>query len=163
VLVVPGVPDPAGRIPLGSLRPPAPALDRVRRSLDERRLVGVRVSVEPPSYRGIRVDARVRSRPDADPERLERAAVAALYAYFNPLVGGPDGTGWPFGRPVQAGEVYAVLARVPGVDFVDEALLSRAHPVSGEVSAPEERLELEPTHLVLSVEHAVVVDPGGQP
>jgi predicted phage baseplate assembly protein len=155
VLVVPGVPTDDGRIPLGRLRPPEPLRERVVRALDERRVVGVRVSVEPPSYVGVRVDAQVRARPDADRDRVERDAVVALYGYFNPLTGGPDGRGWPFGRPVQVGEVYAVLARVDGIDFVDEAVLFRVNPVTGELSDPQERIDLEDTHLVFSVEHQV--------
>jgi predicted phage baseplate assembly protein len=160
VLVVPDVPNPGGPIPLGRLRLPEVAKERVLRTLDERRMVGVRVSVEPPSYLGVRVDARIRARPDVDPERLERAALAALYDYFSPLTGGPAGGGWPFGRPVQVGEVYAVLGRVLGVDFVEEAVLFRANPVTAEVSDPQDRLDLEPTHLVFSVEHQVYVEGG---
>jgi baseplate J-like protein len=157
VLVVPGVPAEDGRIPLGRLRPAEAVRDRVVRALEERRVVGIRVSVEPPSYVGVRVDARVRGRPDADPDRLERDAVAALYGYFNPLTGGPEGRGWPFGRPVQVGEVYAVLGKVSGIDFVDEAVLFRVNPVTGELSDPQERIDLEATHLVFSVEHQVYV------
>jgi hypothetical protein len=160
VLVVPDVPNDGGPIPLGRLRLPDVARDRVLRALDGRRMVGVRVSVEPPSYLGVRVDARVRARFDVDPERLERAALAALYGYFSPLTGGPDGGGWPFGRPVQVGEVYAVLGRVPGVDFVEDAVLFRANPVTAEISEPQDRLDLEPTHLVFSVEHQVYVEGG---
>ncbi|HEU4424868.1 MAG TPA: putative baseplate assembly protein, partial [Pilimelia sp.] len=157
VLVVPGVSSEDGRIPLGRLRPAEAVRERVVRVLDQRRVVGVRVSVEPPSYVGVRVDAQVRSRPDVDPERVEREAVTALFAYFNPLTGGPDGRGWPFGRPVQVGEVYAVLGRVPGIDFVDEAVLFRVNPVTGELSEPQDRIDLEATHLVFSVEHQVYV------
>jgi predicted phage baseplate assembly protein len=160
VLVVPAVPGIGGPIPLGRLRLPDVARDRVLRVLEERRMVGVRVSVEPPSYLGVRVDARIRARPDVDPERVERAALTALYDYFSPLTGGPGGGGWPFGRPVQVGEVYAVLGRVPGVDFVEEAVLFRANPVTSEVSEPQDRLDLEPTHLVFSVEHQVYVEGG---
>jgi predicted phage baseplate assembly protein len=160
ILVVPDVAADDGRIPLGRLRLPEIARDRVVRALDERRTVGVRISVEPPSYVGVRVDARVRARADADPQRVERDALRALYDYFSPLTGGPDRAGWPFGRPVQAGEVYAVLARVPGVDFIDDAVLFRAHPVTGEISEPQDRLDLEPSHLVFSVEHQVYVEGG---
>jgi predicted phage baseplate assembly protein len=157
VLVVPAVPTTDGRIPLGRLRPPEAVRERVARALDGRRVVGVRVSVEPPSYVGVRVDAQVRRRPDTDPERVERQAVEALFGYFNPLTGGPDGRGWPFGRPVQVGEVYSVLARVDGIDFVDEAVLFRVNPVTGELSEPQDRIDLEATHLVFSVEHQVFV------
>jgi predicted phage baseplate assembly protein len=157
VLVVPGVPSKDGRIPLGRLRPQEAVRERVVRALEQRRVVGVRVSVEPPSYAGVRVDAQVRRRPDTDPERVEREAVEALFGYFNPLTGGPDGQGWPFGRPVQVGEVYSVLGRVDGIDFVDEAVLFRVNPVTGELSEPQERIDLAATHLVFSVEHQVFV------
>jgi predicted phage baseplate assembly protein len=157
VLVVPAVPSEDGRIPLARLRPPEEARERVARALGQRRVVGVRVSVEPPSYVGVRVDAQVRRRPDADPERVERAAIEALYGYFNPLTGGPDGQGWPFGRPVQVGEVYAVLGRVDGIEFVDEAVLFQANPVTGDLSEPQDRIDLAATHLVFSVEHQVFV------
>ena len=67
-------------------------------------------------------------RPRAASEELQRDAVLALYRYFNPLTGGPDGTGWPFGRPVQAGEVYAVLQRLPGTELVEEVRAVRRRP-----------------------------------
>jgi hypothetical protein len=43
--------------------------------------------------------------------------VDELKAFFDPL-GGPASQGWPFGRHVQVSEVYEVLTKVPGVDFV---------------------------------------------
>jgi hypothetical protein len=46
------------------------------------------------------------------------------------------------------------------VDFVEEAVLFRANPVTAEVSEPQDRLDLEPTHLVFSVEHQVYVEGG---
>jgi hypothetical protein len=40
-------------------------------------------------------------------------------AHLHPLTGGADGAGWPFGRAVHASELYALLDRQPGVDYVD--------------------------------------------
>jgi phage-related baseplate assembly protein len=127
----------------------------VERALDSARVIGTRVSVEPPSYVGVRVDARVRAQPDADVERVERDAITALFRYFNPLSGGPEARGWPLGRPVQSGEVYSVLSRVPGVDYVDRVVLFRADPRDGSVGEPTDRIDLASTHLVISVEHLV--------
>jgi len=45
---------------------------------------------------------------------------AAMAGYLDPLDGGPDGTGWPFGRPVWVSEVVAVLAAVPLVAYVED-------------------------------------------
>jgi len=65
------------------------------------------------------VVAQLRARARAAPDALRDHAVEALYRYLNPVVGGPDGTGWPFGRPVQSGEVFAVLQRLAGVELVE--------------------------------------------
>jgi predicted phage baseplate assembly protein len=146
-----------GVIPLAELRLPDSARERVLKALELSRMVGVRVSVEPPSYVGIRVDARVYGQAQVDPDRLSERCRRALFAYFNPVIGGPDGTGWPFGRPAQVGEVYAVLAKVRGVDYVEDAAMFRANPITQEVSEQQDRIDLEPTHLLMSVEHDVDV------
>ena len=57
-----------------------------------------------------------------------RRPCTALNRYFDPLTGGPDGTGWPFGRPVQAGEVYAVLQQLPGTELVEDVVLFACRP-----------------------------------
>ena len=74
--------------------------------------------------------------------------------------GGPDGTGWPLGRPVQPGEVHGVLGRVPGLDYVEDVVLFRANPLDRSISAPQDRVDLGDTHVVLSVEHSIVVQGG---
>ena len=81
----------------------------------------------------------------------------ALYGYLHPLRGGPDGNGWPFGRPVNAGEVYAVLQAVPGLDYVDQVRLYPANPLDGRRGEPLERIDLGPDELVFSFGHQVRV------
>ena len=76
--------------------------------------------------------ARIRASARANPTRLGRDAVTALYSYIDPLTGGPDGSGWPFGRPVHVGEVYSVLQRVHGVEYVEDARLFAADPITGQ-------------------------------
>jgi predicted phage baseplate assembly protein len=157
VLVVPRAEIRDGRIALTDLRLPESARERVVSALERSRVIGARVSVEPPSYVGVRVDARVMARRDAEAGAVEREATEALFAYFSPLTGGPDGDGWPLGRPVQPGEVHTVLARVAGVDYVEDVVLLRASPLDGAVSEPQDRIDLAATHLVVSVEHNVYV------
>jgi predicted phage baseplate assembly protein len=157
ILVVPSAPDEDGRIEFRQLVPDNDTGERIQAYLDERRVVGTRLRIEPPSYVGVKVEASLRARPNADPDRLRDEARQALYRYFNPLSGGPDGTGWPFGRPVQLGEVFGVLQRVRGIDLVENAVILRANPVTGELSDPEDRIELGPTNLVFSYEHVVEV------
>jgi predicted phage baseplate assembly protein len=170
VLVVPdtgadGEADPAlidatGRLRFEDLVPSRETLERITEHLDERRVVGVRVVVERASYRGLTVVARLRARRNARPEEVREKALTALYRYYHPVLGGPEGSGWPFGRPAHAGEVHAVLQRVPGVDFVEESLLFPYDVERGRRDETErERIDLAPAELVFSYEHDVIVEP----
>ncbi|MBW4720275.1 putative baseplate assembly protein [Saccharothrix obliqua] len=157
VLVVPdAVADEGDRLRFEQLMPSEDVLATVARRLDERRMIGARLVVEPPRYQGITVVARlVSAAPDGN--RVHQEALDALYRYLNPLRGGPDGTGWEFGRSVQFGEVFAVLQRVPGVTLVEEVRLFPANPLTGARGTPVEHLELAPNALVFSHQHQVAV------
>ena len=119
---------------------------------------GTRVLIEPPLYRGVTVVARLVAKPRASATRIQAEALEALYAYLNPLTGGPDASGWPFGRPVQSGEIYATLQRIRGVDLVEEVRVFGANPVTGERGKQATRIELEANSLVFSYEHQVRVE-----
>ncbi|MGW4054202.1 putative baseplate assembly protein [Streptomyces sp. NPDC004779] len=159
LLVVPsGRGDTHGRIAFDELIPPPRTLERIARHLDARRPVGARLVVEPPFYQGVTFVATVQASRGATAERVREKALAALDAYFNALTGGPAGDGWPFGRPVQTGEAYAVLQRVPGVDLVDTVRLYRADPVTGQrTEVPDGRIPLDRHALVFSYEHQLRV------
>jgi hypothetical protein len=81
-----------------------------------------------------------------------------LYSYFGPLTGGPDGRGWPFGRPVVAGEIYAVLQRLNGTELVEDVRLFAADATTGQRGKPVDRIELAPHALVFPYEHRVLVE-----
>ncbi|GGN04564.1 putative baseplate assembly protein [Streptomyces fuscichromogenes] len=158
VLVVPqAVPDPGGRLRFEQLVPGDALLDRITRYLDERRLIGTRLAVGPPFYQGITVVATVHAFRGVDVERVRHQAHDALYRHLDPLTGGADGKGWRFGRPVQSGEVFAVLQRVPGVELVDEVVLHPADPLTGKRGDPTDRIDLDAPSLVFSFDHRVRV------
>ncbi len=91
------------------------------------------------------------------PAALQKACLAALFDYFHPVRGGPDGTGWPFGRPLHVGEVYAVLQRLDGVELIEDARLFPADPITGERGDATQRLEVDPHALIFSYDHQVRV------
>ncbi|WP_147915531.1 putative baseplate assembly protein [Ruania zhangjianzhongii] len=156
LLVVPAaVPDAQGRLRLEDLLPSERALQRITDYLGERRPVGARLLVEPPFYQGVTVVARIAARPRANAERLERQALEALNAYFDPITGGPDHAGWPFGRPVQAGEVYAVLQQLTGLELIEDVKLFGADPITGKRGEPTTRIDLDASGLVFSYQHQV--------
>jgi predicted phage baseplate assembly protein len=159
VLIVPHpVEDDLGRIVFEDLVPPKDLTERIAEYLEERRVLGTRVTVSSARYIGFSVVAAVRARAKADPMRVERDCVRALYRNFHPIVGGPDGKGWPFGRPVNRGEIYAVLQRVRGVELVEDCLLFTANPLTAEKGRePQERLLVPRPALPFSFEHQVRV------
>ena len=159
VLIVPAVAPGAG-VTFDQLVPADETLERISKRLDETRLVGTRVVVEPPVYRGVTIGAKLRARPRTDPARLQQEAVDALYRYYHPTAGGPEGTGWPFGRPIVAGEVHAALQRVRGTELVEDVRILGADPVTGERGKPTDRLDVEPNALVFSYDHQVLVETG---
>lgn len=158
VLVVPAVADDgSGRLRFEQLIPDDDSLARIADFLDERRTIGARVMVEPPRYQGVTVVARVRARRRYAPDTLRDDCLRALYDYFHPTRGGPDGEGWPFGRPVHVGEVYAVLQRLPGTDIIEDARLFAADPVTGDRGSDVQTIELDAHALTFSYEHQVLV------
>jgi predicted phage baseplate assembly protein len=157
ILIVPAVEDAAGRISLEDLLPSDEACATIQAYLDERRLVGTRVRVEPAQYTGIRIQARITAEPHADPAAVAEAARTALYRHFNPLVGGDRGEGWPFGRGARVGEAYGVLQRLAGLDVVESLTLLSVDLETGEAEEAGNLLELYPNELVLSHEHDIEV------
>ena len=158
VLVVPAAAGTAGRIRFEQLDPSEETVEKIARYLDERRVLGARISIEPPVYQGITVVARLRPRPRTDPARLQSEALEALYRYFGPLTGGPEGAGWPFGRTVVAGEVYSVLQGLGGTELVEEARLFPADAITGERGKSVDRIEIPPHALAFPYEHRVLVE-----
>jgi predicted phage baseplate assembly protein len=158
ILVVPTVADTGGQLPFEDLIPTDATLARIADHLDQRRTIGARVVVEPPTYQGVTIVARLKAEPRANADRLAERALAALHSYFHPTTGGPDGQGWPFGRSVHIGEVYSVLQRQSGTEFVEEALLFAADPVSGDRGSAAERIDIDDNSLLFSYEHRIRVE-----
>jgi predicted phage baseplate assembly protein len=159
LLVVPKIAaDSMGRLADEELRrPPVELLQRIAARLDECRLVGTRLTVAPPVYHGITVVAQLSAQTPGQADDVRRAAVRALNGYLSPLTGGPERTGWPFGRPVQAFDVSAVLAGVPGVATVDEVLVFPADLATGRRGDPAARINIGRHALVMSYQHQVRV------
>lgn len=98
---------------------PSPALRRtISAYLRPRRVIGTRVEVVGPIYRKISVVARVQSTGGVNVANLQTRLKQRIDQFFDPLSGGPDGGGWPFGRDVYRSEVLQVIDETPGVENV---------------------------------------------
>jgi predicted phage baseplate assembly protein len=154
--VVPAISgDPGQPAALDAFLPSNGLLTTVAEFLDERRMLGTRLIVEAPFYQGVTVEAKIRLNPRAEAERVRTEALEVVYRYLHPLAGGPDGTGWPFGRTVAAGEILARICQVAGVDQVDEVRLYRYDARGGRAEGWTTRVELGKGALPFSVGHAI--------
>lgn len=158
VLVVPAAAAGSGRLRFEQLVPAEQTLEKIRRRLDETRIIGSRVLVEPPRYTGITIVARIKCLARFSPAKLQDAILDALYGYFHPISGGSDGAGWPFGRPVNIGEIYAVVQAVRGTELIQDLRLFGADPVTGKRGDAVQVLPLEPHSLVFSFDHQIRVE-----
>jgi hypothetical protein len=123
------------------------ALAVVAQLLERGKLLTTRLHVVEPRYVGLSLKATLQLKPGAlergvgegPPEKQTRGvtelAVEALTEFFHPLRGGPDRSGWPFGRSIYVSEVYALLDKLPGVDYVSSLTLDlTAEPGAGETA-----------------------------
>jgi hypothetical protein len=123
---------------MGDEKLPRPTDDlrrAVQKYLEPRRLITTMIHVAEPVYLPFTVRLTVSLSPDTI--ALDQTAILgeienALQIFFDPLVGGEDGAGWPFGRNVYLSEIYNLLDRQRGVDYVaptvDPLNTSRTQP-----------------------------------
>jgi hypothetical protein len=105
-------------VPSTRTRPSGELLHKVRHILEPARLITTRVHVVAPRIAPVGVRIMLVAGKGIVPASVQPAAIAALEKFLDPLEGGPDGSGWPFGRAVYVSEVYQVLTRIPGVQSV---------------------------------------------
>jgi hypothetical protein len=93
----------------------------------------------------------------SDAELLRDRVLTVVYRYINPLSGGPDGNGWPFGRDLNVGEVFALLSGIEGVASVEEVKLYLADLRTGERREGHQRARLSEDAVFASYQHQVLV------
>jgi hypothetical protein len=124
--------------------------------LDAHRLVTTELYVEGPKYRLVKIVAQIIADPAAISGDVAKALQAKLLAYFHPLTGGKDGTGWEFGGKIYFSETYKQILTTPGVLRIDAGALQTI--VDGKPPAQDGAdIDLAEDELVYSVEHALTV------
>jgi hypothetical protein len=77
------------------------------------------LTILPPTYREIRIGADLYPTSIDLAVPLRRTVIESLNRYFHPLTGGPNGTGWEFGRSIFLSDLYSMLEGISGVDHVE--------------------------------------------
>jgi hypothetical protein len=108
-------------------RPPEPTrefLETVQRHLENHRLLGTTVSVTKPVFIPVQVTATIHLKKNAVLAEVQFLATREINNFLDPLTGGPEEKpGWPLGRNVFPSEVYQVLNKVPGVNYVESVIV----------------------------------------
>jgi hypothetical protein len=131
---------------------------KVTEHLDERRILGTAIEIRTPFYQGVTIAALLKARPGRPVSLVRERAKAELYRYLNPLVGGPNGAGWPFDADLNSATVFQLLEAVEGVERVEEVLFFE-HDLRNHVRVGygKELIKLSPESLFLASNHQVVV------
>jgi predicted phage baseplate assembly protein len=154
VLVIPRMNFPAGRLDRELLKIKPEDKATLTAYLDERRLLTTRVDVRDPAYYWVSIEVQLRAAPNAQPTKVEADVLARLYAFINPLTGGPEKNGWPFGRSIYLSDIYPCLQGIADVLFVRSVEM---YPVQedGRRGNPVESIELVAHGVVASALHHV--------
>lgn len=155
VLVIPRVPAPAGYLPADQLQLPEDDQARLMAYLDERRLLTTRLEIIPPAYHWISVRVQLRPDPGANQAEVEAEVLARLYGFLNPITGGKDGEGWPFGRDLYISDVYQCLQGMARVQFIRQVTMYAATADGEAQGDPLERLDVRSHGVIASGLHGV--------
>jgi Baseplate J-like protein len=106
-------------LPKANPEPDLPGLiTAVNNYLTPRLLLTTRLHVIGPQFLTVGITTTVVPLPDAEEAPLKQAVVDAVKKFLNPLSGGDDADGWPFGRNVFISEIFSLIDQIPGVDYV---------------------------------------------
>jgi len=156
LLIVPLVPPDHPRT-IESLQPRPELLEAVREYLDDRRLLGTQLVVDGPGYVGVSIEATILVQRHRSSDEVRANVAARIREYLDPLLGGPDGTGWPFGRDLYLSEMQSVVQAVSGVEYTQDVTLYQVDTQSGQSRAAGQKITVADDVLLLSYEHVVTV------
>ncbi|MDD2619955.1 MAG: hypothetical protein PHC92_04715, partial [Syntrophomonadaceae bacterium] len=119
--------------------PSAGFLETVRRHLDKYRLVCTEVHVIGPEYIKVNVYGVIVVKPGfkLNPQKIESILEKFLQAVDNEQ----PSQGWVFGRTVYKGDIYEVINRIEGVEYIKELWLNAEgagvrKDLSGDIQIP---------------------------
>ncbi len=133
---------------------PSPGFrETVLRHLHRHRLLSTEVHVVAPDYIRVSVYAAVVVAPGT--VRGKEKILQELDRFLQPLDRDDPSRSWPFGRTVYRGDIYEVMNRIPGVEYVKELwLIAEGSGIRRELSGD---VELPPCGLVYPGDHEIEI------
>jgi predicted phage baseplate assembly protein len=155
LMVIPRIANPGGYLNPEDLVLNQEDVDALAGYLDERRLLTTRLDIRPPAYYWVACRVQLRAAPGAAQAAVEAEALRRLYRYLNPLTGGPDGTGWPFGRDLFISDVYQCLQGMPDVQFIRGVEMRAARDGGAGQGEPVESIDVIAHGVIASGVHEI--------
>lgn len=116
---------------------PSPELlASVRAFLQARSPSDAQLRLSAPMYVRLDIEIEIVVRAGAEPSSLARICEDLLTRFLHPVVGGPDGNGWDFGRWPHTSELRAALRGIPGLAEVRQLRQRAVEPCPGAKAAP---------------------------
>jgi hypothetical protein len=126
------------------LFPTSELIRRVKEYLDPRKLVGTKIRIESPVYKSITINLRIVFKKSlGEIQILKERVELALFKFFHPVYGGPEGKGWPFGMSVGKNTVFTILEKIEGISFIEDIKI-----VDNDLNADVEKIVMEEDNLV---------------
>jgi predicted phage baseplate assembly protein len=144
-------------IPPPELRLGERALEDIMVLLNERRIVTSEVKLDAPPYRFVSVEVDVTARKRTNKEALQDTITKKLYTLINPVNGGPESDGWPWGRGLYHSEIMSLVQGVDGVEYVESVRFFVIDTVTGTRSKVDGTITCPPNGLLASFNHTVNV------
>ncbi len=157
LLVVPHILGAPGAVGLDDFALPEFTANRLRDVIETRRILGATIEIGTPFYQGVSVAALLTARPGHPPQLIRQRAAEAISRYLDPVVGGRDGSGWPFDEALRDHAIFRLLESIEGVERVDDVALFEVDLRAFErVGFAKNSIELAPDSLFLSFVPQVV-------
>lgn len=133
-------------------------LETVSSFLDTRRLITADLHVVEPEYVKISVTCKVRVMKKRSSVEVVKRVQNELKKFLDPLRGGHDRKGWPFGRAVYPSEIYQIIDNIEDVDYASDLYLS-AESANGQNKKEKvkDKIKISPVALVFSGEHKIEI------
>ncbi|KAF5437061.1 Baseplate J-like protein [Candidatus Methanophagaceae archaeon] len=120
--------------------------------LEKHRLVTTDVHAIGSEYVKVSVKCKVQVNKRSSPTEVKKRVTKSLKCFLDPLKGGPERNGWPFGRSVFPSEIYQIIDKVEGVDYATGiSITAEGYQKEG----GGDTIKIPPIALVFSGDHEV--------
>jgi hypothetical protein len=117
---------------------------KVKDDLLQRCLITTRVHVVAPIYLCIAIRAKLVLKPGHSIGQVSGPLEHVLKRRFGPNPGqGPEGKGWPFGRPLHISELIEAFDETPGVEYVEDVAILQMTTECQNLDYPESALGIQ--------------------